>query len=90
MNVRLTPVQDLPENQDPEFAYIIDEQTGVRTPLPGGPLMREQGSVIEEEPEPVEEAAADETPAPKKRGRPRKEVGTVVEPEPEADPEPEA
>lgn len=74
MSVRGIPVQDLPENQDPEFAYVIDEVTGFKTPLPGGPLdVKETGDEKAEE-------KADEKP--KRRGRPKKtvakEVGTEV------------
>ena len=68
MNVRPTPAQELPENQDPTVAYILDEQTGTRVPLPGGPLT-------------VTRAVSDEvTPPRKKRGRPKRELGSLVEP----------
>jgi hypothetical protein len=30
--------QELPENQDPGVAFILDEITGLASPLPGGPL----------------------------------------------------
>jgi hypothetical protein len=69
VSVRGIPVQDLPENQDPDFAYVIDEVTGFVTPLAGGPLDKAKET-------------GEEKPA-KKRGRPRKtelakEVGSDV------------
>lgn len=33
MSARGIPAQDLPENQDPGTAYVLNEQTGERTPL---------------------------------------------------------
>lgn len=64
---RPVPVQELPENQAPEVAYMLIEATGEKVPL-----AIEKGSVVDDE-VPVESK--------KKRGRPRKEVGTVVTPE---------
>ena len=53
MSVRGVPVQELPENQAPEVAYNLIEQTGEKVPL--------EIPVIEAEP-------AEEKPA-KRRGR---------------------
>lgn len=44
-NETYTPVQELPENQDPSVAYILDEVTGVKTPL-----LVEKGSVVDAAP----------------------------------------
>lgn len=37
MNVIRKPVQELPENQDPGVAFVLNEQTGVRVPLKAAP-----------------------------------------------------
>lgn len=59
-NYRPVPVQELPENQAAEVAYVLDEQTGVKTPL-----AVEKGSVVEEKKRrgrPRRETATDELP----------------------------
>lgn len=35
MSVRGVPVQDLPENQDPDVAHTVDAMTGEKIPLKG-------------------------------------------------------
>jgi hypothetical protein len=67
VSARGIPAQELPENQDPGVAFVLNEQTGEVTPL-----------VVDHVTGEADDAPA---PAPKKRGRPKKKVEPVLDDE---------
>lgn len=62
MSVRGIPVQELPENQDPDVAYNLIEMTGEKIPLEVAPAdaPKKRGRKPKAEETPAEEPAPEE------------------------------